>query len=348
MKQSKVHVEFKNNNLLIGLSGHVKAGTIDPILNKLKGLDKQIDLIKADMILDLSDVYPISSAGAVSLVCLCAALMMKKISKALELSNFFIERPSEAVLSYLETIGFFSQMSNKANLLGCEDLVRKETQRENYRIEKQRKSPLKKEPGNNPKPILLPMKSIPQRDGSKKYKYFEDQCQHFVNHVYSTFEKLFVSEHFGFGDADLYGFCSSNGELFVNVFEHSGSWGLGVIHANPARGTSVSFYDIGIGIKESINTSPKANKEFQRFASDYDAMKWALKEGNSSKIQGNGRGLNVVEEFVVERDGFIEIRSGECLLRKKPGDIPGEDNWRPYKVPCFPGTQINFFVPCLS
>jgi len=348
MKQSKVHVKFKNNTLFIGLSGHVKARIIDIILNELKLSNKKLDLARGEMILDLSGVYPISSAGAVALVCICSALMMKRISKALDISAFYLKRPSKPVLSYLETVGFFSQMSNKANLLGCEDLVRNETQKESYRIEKQRKYSVKNDPGNNPKPILLPMETIPQRGGPEEYKYFEDKCQHFVNHVYSTFEKLFVSPHFGFGDADVYGFCSSNGELFVNVFEHSSSWGLGVIHANPARGTSVSFYDIGIGIRESINGSPKVNNEFPKFAFDYDAMRWALKEGNSSKIGGNGRGLNVVEEFVVERRGFIEIRSGECLLRKKPGDMPGEDNWRNYKVPWFPGTQINFFVPCIG
>ncbi len=348
MTQSKVYIEFENNNLFIGLSGDVRAGTIDIILNKLTVLDKKIDLIKADMILDLSGVYPISSAGAVALVCLCAALMMKKISKTIDLSAFYLVRPPKPVQSYLVTICFFTQMSNKANLLGCEDLVRNETQRENNRIEKQRKSVAKNDQGNNPKPILLPMKSIFQRDSLKNYEYFEDKCSHFINHILDTFKELFVSKYFGFEDADLYEFCSSNGELFVNVFEHSGSWGLGLIHANPARGTSVSYYDIGMGIRESLNISPKANKDFGKYAFDYDAMKYALTEGKSCKIGGNGTGLNIVEEFVVERKGFIEIRSGKCLLRKKPGDVPGKDNWRFFEVPWFPGTQINFFVPCMA
>ena len=161
-----------------------------------------------------------------------------------------------------------------------------------------------------------------------------------------TFERLFSSSHFNFDKAEKHDFWLSNSELYTNIFKHSASWGLVTIHANPARGTTVCYHDIGIGIKSSVNSSEKAGREFEKFETDYEAMKWALKEGNSSELDGNGIGLNIIEDFVLRKNGTIEVRSGQCLLQKKPDDQAGERNWRYQRKPWFLGTQINFFIPC--
>ena len=343
IRASKVNVYFEGNSLIIGILGMVKARTLDLIMEELTVANKGQEYTITDMILDLSDVYPISSAAAVGLVCLCSALMLpnNKMKEIASPSNFYLRRPSERVLTYLTTLDFFTQMSNWARLLGCEDLVHYESSRK-----KQKAVSFDSRFDDDRKPIVLPMKTIPRKGGSKRDRDFENACQDFVNQIYDTFKRLFSSSHFNFSEGDLRKFCSANGELFVNIFEHSDSWGLGTVHANPARGTTVCYHDIGVGIKASVNSSPKSGKGFEKFETDYKAMKWAVKEGNSRKLSGNGRGLTVVEEFVLDKNGTLEIRSGCCSLYKKSGDTPGEKNWRRRDLPWFPGTQINFSVPC--
>ena len=347
-RESNVDVYFEGNCLVIGISGIVKVRTLDLIIKELTIERKRQEYTMTDLILDLSDVYPISPAAAVGLVCLCSALMTNKMKEIANPSNFYLKRPTNSVLTYLTTLGFFTQMSNKARLLGCEDLVRSESEKKQRRRKRQ-KPFFDNSFDNDVRPIVWPMETIP-RKGSISDQDFENVCQHFVNHAVDYFERLFYSSHFNFNKGDVHGFSESNTELFMNIFEHSGSWGLATIHANPARGTTVCYHDIGIGIKGSVNSSPKTGKEFEKFETDYKAMKWALKEGNSSKLgeSENGIGLNIVEDFVLSVKGYIEIRSGQCLLYKKSGDQPGEENWRFQSVPLFPGTQINFFVPCTT
>jgi len=348
IRVSKVNIYFDRNSLIIKISGIMKSGTLNLIMKQLTVANKRHEYTITDIILDLSDVYPISSAAVVGLVCLCSALMTNKMKEIASPLNFYLRRPSESVLTYLATLCFFTQMSNKANLLGCEDLVRFEDKREQRSRKKQKSVSFDSHFDDDGKPIILPIKTIPCKGDSINDQDFENACQYFVNEVYDTFKRLFFSSHFNFSEGALREFCSANGELFVNIFEHSNSWGLGAIHANPARGTTVCYHDVGVCIKASVNSSPKAGREFEKFETDHEAMKWALKEGNSSKLSGNGRGLTVVEEFVLEKNGTIEMRSGCCLLRKKPGDQPGDENWRALNVPWFPGTQINFFIPCAT
>jgi len=342
--KSQVGVFFDGNRLVVKVGGSAGVRTLDAIISKLAIVKTNRRTI-TDLTLDLSDLHFTSSAGALGMVCLCSGLMENKINGIAGPFNFYLRRPPENVLNYLATLGFFTEMSNKGGLLGCEDLVRFEADRKKRAIEKQITGLLAGHLQDAKKPIVMPMATIPRKDQILG-RDFENSAQNFIHSIERTFGRLFLSSHFNFTEGDTSGFYSANGELWMNIFEHSVSWGLGVIHADPARGTTVSYQDIGVGIKGSLNGSPKAGKEFVEFETDYEAMKWALGEGNSSKPGGNGRGLNVVEEFVVERDGTIEVRSGHSVLQKKPGDKLGQDNWRALKVPWFPGTQINFFVPC--
>ena len=225
-------------------------------------------------------------------------------------------------------------------------MVRSESEKKQLRRKRQKQAIFDNSFDDDGHPIVWPIETIPRKGGSIGDKDFENACQYFVNYAAGTFDRLFSSSHFNFNKGDKHNFWSSNVELWMNIFEHSDSWGLATIHANPSHGTTVCYHDVGMGIKGSVNSSSKAGKEFEKFETDCNAMKWALKEGNSSKLGGNGIGLSIVEDFVLSRRGTIEIRSGECLLQKRPGDQPGEKYWRSNNVPWFPGTQINFFVPC--
>jgi hypothetical protein len=338
-----INVSIDGDCLTIKVSGSAAIRTLDAIMDRLVVEKKRV----TDLVLDLSDLHFISSAGALGMICLCSGLIANKIEGIAGPFNFYLRRPPANVLTYLATLGFFTEMSNKARLSGSEDLVRFESERKERAIEKQKRDIFNGHLQNARKPIVMPMATIPQNDPVLE-RDFENSAQNFIGSIRRTFEKLFLSSHFNFNEGDVSEFYAANGELWMNIFEHSESWGLGVIHADPAHGTTVSYHDIGVGIKGSLNRSPKAGKEFEKFETDYDAMKWALKEGNSSKLGGNGRGLNIVEELLIERVGTIEVRSGDSLLQKKPGDKLGQDEWRASKVPWFPGTQINFFVPCVS
>lgn len=345
-RESNVDVYFEENCLVIGMSGIVKVRTLDLIMEELTIERKRQEYTMTDLILDLSDVYRISPAAAEGLVCLCSTLMTNKMKEIASPSNFYLKRPPNGVLTYLTTLGFFTQMSNNAKLLGCEDLVHSESEKKQRRREKRIPGIFDNSFDNDIRPIVWPMETISTKGSSISDQDFENACQHFVNNAADTFDRLFSSPHFNFDKGDKHNFWFSNVELYMNIFEHSGSWGLATIHANPAHGTTVCYHDIGISIKGSVNSSPKAGKEFEKFKTDYDAMKWALKKGNSSKSGGDGTGLNIAEDFVLSRNGTIEIRSGRCLLQKKPGEQPGEEYWRKQDVPWFPGTQINFFIPC--
>ena len=339
---SNVYVCYEGNCLVVIMSGIVKARSLDLIIKELIIERKKQKHTITDLILDLSDVYPIRPAAAVGLVCLCSALMTNTMKEIASPSNFYLKRPSNVVLNYLSTLGFFTQMSNKARLLGCEDLVDLESEKKQRRREKKRPAVIDNSFDNDFHSIIWPMESIPTKGSSISDQDFENTCQNFVNNGAYTFYRLFASSHFNFDKSNIHNFWSSNVELYTNIFEHSGSWGLATLHANPSSGTTVCYHDIGIGIKGSVNFS---RREFEKFETDFEAMKWAFKEGNSSKSGNNGIGLNIVEDFVLSMNGTIEVRSGKCLLQKKPGDKSGEKYWRNQNVPLFPGTQINIFVP---
>lgn len=337
LKKSKVDIYVDGDCLVIKLSGILTIRTVNTILSKLNILKKVETCILNNMLLDLSDVYPVQLSGAVGLVCLCSALVKNKVDEIFIPSNFFIYRPHESVLTYLVNLNFFTQMSNKAKLLNCEDLVNAEFERARRREECKR-SNSNNHPDYYNQSIIWPMEIIPCKGESISSQDFENITQQFINQACNCFEKLFSSAYFNFDGADHQGFWLSNLELFKNVFEHSNSWGLCTIHARPNFGTAVCYYDIGVGFKGSVNTSLKIEKKFE---TDYESINWALLDGHSSKPHGTGYGLTIVQDFVVSRNGIIEIRSGDCLFQKKTEDI----KWNVQQVPWFPGVQTSFFIP---
>lgn len=345
---SKVNVHLDRNCLVIGMSGDVTDGAVQAVIRKLSIQKKRMSHTIVDMVLDLSDARYIEPEGALYLVCLCSVLTTGKMKEIASPASFCLRRPPEGVLTYLTTLNFFIQMSGKARLLGCEDLVHLEHERRQRSRNEQASNTLDNHLNADDHPIIWPMETIDRKLGSIDRGDFEDTCSHFINNAYDQFGKLFSSSHFNFDEANMKEFFSANGELYKNIYEHSDSWGLGLIHARPYYGTTVCYDDIGIGVKESVNSSPKAGRQFEKFEMDYEAMKWALTEGHSSKISGDGEGLSIVEDFVLSRNGTVEIRSGRCFMYKKPGDESGEENWRVRNVPEFPGTQIKFFIPCAT
>jgi len=340
-RKSDVMVTIGRDSLVISVSGIVTARSLDAILREIVRENRNKSSVPhiADLILDLSAVKVIRPSGATSLVCLCSALMMDKLSGLASPSVIYLRQPPEAVSTYLARIGFFTLMSAKAKLLGYGDLVRRDFQLREQDMRKRMDGVFNRGSGNENRPVVWPMQIIAQKDIRNSYRTFEDDCQRLVNDAADHFDELFSSPHFNFDQGDRHDFRQAIYELFMNVYEHSDSWGLAMIHAQLDRGTFICCHDIGIGIRESLTDSPSVKETIEN---DYQAIKWVLVEGHSRKVGGNGIGLNIIEDFVSERNGTIEIRSGECLLRKT---TLGDARWKPYHVPWFPGTQLNLFVP---
>lgn len=338
-RKSGVRIAIVRDSLEVGLYGIVTARILDSILRELN-IQKTKGLVEGDamnLIVDLSEVDVLRPGGAVGLVCLCSALMTNKMGQLFTPSRILLRHPSPNVLSYLTRIGFFTQMSAKAGLLGHTDLVRLEDEWEERDKKKRTGCMSSRQLSGDERSIIWPMHLIGNKENYNR-RDFEDVCQHLVNDAANHFDDLFSSSHSKFDRGCQHDFLEANYELYMNVYDHSGSWGIPMIHMRPKYGTFICCYDIGIGIKESVNTSP--NMKIKRIT-DYDAIKWALVEGNTSKIDGNGLGLNVIEDFVLSRKGVIEIRSGECLLQRRPNHT----DWKPYRVSWFPGMQVNIFVP---
>lgn len=291
----------------------------------------------ANLVVDLSKVTLILPSGAIGLVCLCSALMTNRTNcTQYALSEIFLRLPSENVVTYLTRIGFFQLMSAKAGLLGYGHLIQIEDQ---MRDRVRRQPAVYETPSKIQNPIVWPMQIIAEKSNQSTYRHFEDDCWRLVNDAGDHFKKLFSSPHFNFQMADLHDFLYSIYELYMNVYEHSGnSWGLTMIHARPGYGTFICCHDIGRGFKDGLADSPNVKEVIE---TDEQAIRWALVEGHSRKVGGSGLGLKVVERFISERDGTMEIRSGESLFQKGRKTR----TWRAYRVPWFPGSQINMIVP---
>lgn len=276
-----------------------------------------------DILLDFSRIKYIEIEGVLSLLCFCAALKRKNAD-----IKFHFIYPNDRVLTYLLTLGFFGQMSNKVGALEGQELVRIENE---LRIERRKNQKVRTAKFDS-YPVILPIETINKQEISTSGIDFENMVGTFANHALDAFDILQTSPIYNFSGDDYYKFRQSNIELYKNIFHHSKSWGIASIHARPNYGTTVCYYDIGIGFKSSI----------KMFKTESESIEWALIDGNTSKPEGDndGYGFTVVQEFVFKRNGKMKIRSGDCLL-----ELNSNSSRKKTKVITFPGVQISYFIP---
>lgn len=273
--------------------------------------------------LDLSKIKYMDIEGALSMICFCAAVKRKNPN-----ANFGYVYPPDRVLSYLMTLGFFGQMSNKVGVIEGQDVVHIENERRNERRMWQKAKSYK----FDSMPVVLPIETIPQPMNSASGADFDLMVGIFANHALDAFDILQTSPHYNFSGDDYYLFRQSNIELYKNIFHHSKSWGIASIHARPNYGTTVCYFDIGIGFKASIN----------KFDTEEKSIEWALIDGNTSKPDddNDGYGFTIVQDFVFCRSGNIKIRSGDCLMQ-----LNSNTSKKSTIVSSFPGVQISYFIP---
>jgi len=312
-----------NDMTTILLPSSVSADILEFLIAKSKRQYQSNKSAFYNFVLDLSQIKYIDVEGALSLICFCAAIKRKNKSV-----NFRFIYPNENVLSYLTTLGFFTQMSNKIGGLEGQNIVHYENElRQSRRIRQKHYSS-----ENRLLPIILPIETINQKTSSNSGSDFDNIVGTFANQALDSFDDLETTPHYKFNGEDYFQFRLSNIELYKNIFHHSKSWGIATIHARPHFGTTVSYFDIGIGFKESVG----------KFNSEEESIIWALKDGNTSKEKSDndGFGLTHVQEFVFKRKGTIKIRSGDCQI-----ELTSPSGIKKSNVGKFPGVQITFFIP---
>ncbi|HQU47051.1 MAG TPA: hypothetical protein PK867_29880 [Pirellulales bacterium] len=313
------------------LSGDLNAHSIDAIL--ASSLTPWPAATK--LVVDMSRVSMAKPAGACLLVCLLAHLVEQRRDCVVPVE---ILRPPRAVSSYLATLGFFSALKTKALLVGCDDLFAEDLRRRARRGQADRaRMPGAARDTSVSRVAVFPMQFLPASPKASRPWEFDNNCAAFINSLADKFEHLFQAGHIS-GISSVKGFWNANLELFKNVFDHSEGWGLAAVSASPRLGVTATFHDVGIGIPTAVRRRPLEAREMP---SDEAALRWSLIEGNSSKPGNSGLGLHIVQRFVADANGTMEIRSGTCRLRH----MPSSPDWQPSCVPSFVGTHVSLHIP---
>ncbi|MGZ8748804.1 MAG: ATP-binding protein, partial [Mycobacterium sp.] len=160
----------------------------------------------------------------------------------------------------------------------------------------------------NLQPVILPIELVADSQDCVVASSRDTDCTRFLNRAAEVFEVL-PTAGFQIFSGDLRDFWRILAELYKNIYDHSNSWGLVTVVARPQYGTVISFHDLGIGILKSVESLGARS-----LTSDEQAIRWALIEGNSSKVGNSGLGLALVSRFVSTCVGQFEIRSGNCRL----------------------------------
>jgi hypothetical protein len=128
------------------------------------------------------------------------------------------------------------------------------------------------------------------------------------------------------------------GEIFVNTETHSDS-ALGVFvcgqHYPAQQRLVLTVADAGVTIPERI-----ASRKGKHF-SPVDALEWAMKKGNTTKIDTpGGIGLKLVRDFAREQHGEVWIASGGAFWEMQSGEEAISELDDP-----FPGTVVTLKIP---
>lgn len=228
------------------------------------------------------------------------------------------------VLNFFMSLGLLSKLVNRAGA----QIDNKFLQQEFLLIKKS---------VPNEKSIIFPITSISY---SKDKSYFNDYTKWFVDNFSLFFSKLvqYPIYRFSSSSIDFQELFETLFEIIKNIFDHSESEGFGGIHASRSNhGTTIAFYDYGIGIVKSVL---KSKKEIVA-QSEIDIIKWALKDGNSSKKEGGnqGHGLTILQDFCKSKNAILTIRTGKHQFTFTAIKIVIKP------VSDFPGTQIVLYNP---
>lgn len=160
--------------------------------------------------------------------------------------------------------------------------------------------------------------------------------------AYAEKAKLYFEGNHLFGkDLDPISICL--GEMFNNVFDHSRSKVDGYVLSQyyPKRKeVAIAVADFGVGIPVSVNNYFLAQDK-DGF-SDEEAIKWALKLGNTvqSQIKNKGFGLDTMRSSVKRMNSRMTIITGNTVYYHTKS---GEELFHTIETE-FPGTTVALFI----
>lgn len=277
------------------------------------------------LFLDFRETSFITLPGAMYLICVGGYFSTRKknIFKGCEIINI-----SDRIIDVLTEFGFFEHMQVQSKLIINREIISEERKKRLIR-NANRHSSISNQ-------IVMPLEIIQIGNAA----YYETYVSRFFNLFHdfyislSTIPELdFFYDHTSNYQIDYSEVSNAIFEMIKNIYDHSNSWGIGGIYASKKIGTQITFYDIGIGIFNSVN-------KYHVFEDEKDALFWALTDGNSSKPESNqGHGFTVMRDIAEKKNGTLSIRSGKYHIYNKQNKLViNPTSW-------FPGTQIVIFIP---
>ena len=132
-------------------------------------------------------------------------------------------------------------------------------------------------------------------------------------------------------------------EVFANAVSNGGCenvYSCGECHELDKRPMlDMTITNLGRSIQENVNNF--LCKRGKSPLSAEDTLKWAFKEGNTTKDVPGGLGLAILKDFMDLNEGEIQMASGNALLEYKKGCFDTAFLEKP-----FPGTIVNLKFNC--
>jgi hypothetical protein len=169
------------------------------------------------------------------------------------------------------------------------------------------------------------------------YKAREGRDEHGWNGFKITAHKAALAS--GFASKTAFQLIASLGELFDNVFEHSGSPQTGMVSfCAAAHGFEFVVSDAGVGVLASLRT----NAEFSGLRDSGDALRAALTDGVSrfGKESRRGHGFRQLFKSLAASQGVLRFRSDDHALLLE-GSSPAVTQAKTATKPQLPGLFIS-------
>jgi len=326
---------MKNKCLAISLGRELNVNVFETVLSNLLESIVNESLSIESIIFDMSKTEFIKLGGLISFLSLCGAIKEKRLSSHIENTTVHLQFPNDSVMEYLHWMQFFRISSDCQFIENSESLCKKDDEyfeKWENTLNRYRNvyDPAKKK---DHKAKYFPIHFIRPNLRSTD---FDSTFKKFINDLVDVFQPVF-EYNLKFPKEHMRKFFQSNKELFKNIFDHSGSWGLVAVQVMK-NNVIFSYSDIGIGIRRSLNKFLQ-NKYRLDEIDDCLAIKEATKKGVSSKEQAEenmGLGLFIVSQYAKKAKGKMVIRSGKCHYSITSGGK---------QVNHFPGTQIHISIP---
>lgn len=132
-------------------------------------------------------------------------------------------------------------------------------------------------------------------------------------------------------------------EVYLNAFEH-GQSRAGVFtcgqHFPKNRELNLTIVDFGVGIPSNVRSFKAAEFRPEQLHAA-GCMEWAFQRGTSTKPGGRGIGLDLLQEFVRQNTGRLEMFSHEGYVLIADGKMSFAE-----RKTFFEGTLVNISLRC--